>query len=91
MTRAAPASNPITSVSVRLNAANASGFQNFQESCGSGESAAKANRDKAAETRINRMCDEAVALIKLHLGEEKVRLLSEEMEALQSADVEPKQ
>ena len=55
-----------------------------------GVAAAKANRDKAAETRINRMCDEAVALIKAHLGEEKVRLLSEEMEALKSADVDPK-
>ncbi len=55
-----------------------------------GVAAAKANRDKAAETRINRMCDEAVALIKVHLGEEKVRLLTEEMDALQSADVEPK-
>jgi hypothetical protein len=55
-----------------------------------GVASAKANRDKAAETRINRMCDEAVALIKVHLGEEKVRLLTEEMDALQSADVEPK-
>jgi hypothetical protein len=55
-----------------------------------GVAAAKAGRDRAAETRINRMCDEAVALIKAHLGEEKVRLLSEEMDALKSADVEPK-
>ena len=55
-----------------------------------GVAAAKANRDKAAEIRINRMCDEAVALIKAHLGEEKVRLLAEEMDALQSAEVEPK-
>ena len=55
-----------------------------------GVAAAKASRDRAAETRINRMCDEAVALIKAHLGEEKVRLLSEEMDALKSADVEPK-
>ncbi len=55
-----------------------------------GVAAAKASRDRAAEIRINRMCDEAVALIKAHLGEEKVRLLSEEMDALKSADVEPK-
>ncbi len=55
-----------------------------------GVAAAKANRDKAAEIRINRMCDEAVVLIKAHLGEEKVRLLTEEMDALQNAEVEPK-
>ena len=52
--------------------------------------ATKANRDKAAEARINRMCDDAVALIKAHLDEEKVRILSEEMDTLKNAEVEPK-
>ena len=51
-----------------------------------GVAAAQANRDKTAQARINRMCDEAVALIKVHLADEKVRLLSEEMEALQAPE-----
>ena len=54
-----------------------------------GVAAAQANKDKTAQARINRMCDEAVALIKVHLADEKVRLLSEEMEALQAPEKEP--
>ena len=54
-----------------------------------GVAAAQANKDKTAQARINRMCDEAVALIKVHLADEKVRLLSEEMEALQTPETEP--
>ena len=56
-----------------------------------GIAAAKSSRDKAAEVRIKRMCDEAVALVNTHLGSEKVRILSEEMEALQDAHNEAKE
>lgn len=53
-----------------------------------GITAAKASRDKVAEARITRMCDEAITLINTHLGNDKVRLLAEEMEALQGAQTE---
>jgi hypothetical protein len=53
-----------------------------------GVAAAKKNRDKGAEARIQRMCDDASTLINVHLGGEKIRLLTEEMEGLQSAPVE---
>jgi hypothetical protein len=53
-----------------------------------GTAAAKANKDKTAEARIRRMCDESAALINAHLANDKVRLLTEEMEALQNATVE---
>lgn len=51
-----------------------------------GTNAAKARKDKVAEARIIRMCDEATNLINTHLGQEKVRLLGEEMQALQEAE-----
>jgi hypothetical protein len=47
-----------------------------------GTAAAKARKDRAAEVRINRICDDTAALIKAHLGSEKIRLLVEEMEVL---------
>ena len=53
-----------------------------------GTTAARAARDKVVEVRINRMCDESAALVNTHLGSEKIRILSEEMEALQNAEVE---
>ena len=53
-----------------------------------GVAAAKKNRDKGAEARIQRMCDDASTLINVHLGGEKIRLLTEEMEGLQSATKE---
>lgn len=51
-----------------------------------GTTAAKARRDRAAEVRINRMCDETANLLKVHLSPDKVTALSEEMDALQSAE-----
>ena len=51
-----------------------------------GVAVAKSRKDRAAETRINRMCDETATLVAAHLGDEKLRLLHEEMDALQSAD-----
>ncbi|WP_373649690.1 hypothetical protein [Schlesneria sp. DSM 10557] len=51
-----------------------------------GVAAAQANKDKSAQARINRMCDEAVTLIKTHLSDDKIRQLSEEMEALQAQE-----
>jgi hypothetical protein len=50
-----------------------------------GTAAAKSGRDKVAEVRINRMCDEAATLVNTHLDSDKVRILREEMEALQNA------
>ncbi len=52
-----------------------------------GTAAAKARRDRTAEVRINRICDDTATLIKAHLGDDQVRLLTEEMEALQNADI----
>jgi hypothetical protein len=54
----------------------------------SGTAAARARRDKPAEVRIGRMCDDVGALIKAHLGDDKVRLLAEEMDALQSPEAD---
>ena len=48
--------------------------------------AAKRRKDRATEVRINRICDDTAVLIRAHLSEEKVRLLIEEMEALQAKD-----
>ncbi len=55
--------------------------------------AAKARRDRAAETRINRLCDEMAELIKQYLSEDKLKQFQEEMaELLKNAgnsDAEP--
>lgn len=56
-----------------------------------GVAAARASRDKVAEARIARLCDEAVNLINTHLGNDKVKILAEEMEALQNAEAEPRE
>lgn len=50
-----------------------------------GTTNAKARKDRAAETRINRMCDETAQLIKIHLSEDKLAAMYEEMESLQNA------
>jgi hypothetical protein len=50
-----------------------------------GTEAAKARKDRAAEVRINRICDDTATLIKAHLDGEKLRILIEEMEILQKA------
>ena len=55
-----------------------------------GIAAARTSKDKIAEARINRMCDETATLVNVHLSLDKVRLLSEEMEALQNSDAESK-
>jgi hypothetical protein len=47
--------------------------------------AAHARKDKSAEVRINRMCDEIKTLIKVHLSDDKVAAISEEMEVLERA------
>ncbi len=51
-----------------------------------GTVAAKSRKDKTGEVRIHRMCDEAMALVKTHLGEDKISVLIDEMAALQSAE-----
>ena len=51
-----------------------------------GTAAAKARKDRVTEVRINRICDDTASLIKTHLSDETLRLLIEEMEALQSAN-----
>lgn len=53
-----------------------------------GTEAAKTRKDKIGEIRINRICDDTATLIKTHLGEEKIRLLVEEMEQLQKVEKE---
>lgn len=53
-----------------------------------GTEAAKARKDRVGEIRINRICDDTDTLIKAHLGEEKVRLLVEEMEQLKKVERE---
>lgn len=55
--------------------------------------AAKARKDRAAEARINRLCDEMAELIKQYLNEDKLKQFREEMaELLKSeadSDTEP--
>lgn len=51
-----------------------------------GVAAARSRKDKSAETRIQRMCDELKELISAHLGDDKITAISDEMEALQNAD-----
>lgn len=48
-----------------------------------GTTAAKVRKDRIAEVRINRICDDMLTLINAHLSPDKMRLLVEEMEALQ--------
>ena len=50
-----------------------------------GTTSARNRKDRVAEARINRICDDTATLIKAHMNEDKVRLLVEEMDALQSA------
>lgn len=52
--------------------------------------AAKARKDRTAESRINRMCDETLTLIKTHLSDDKLSSIKEEMESLESAAEEEK-
>lgn len=47
--------------------------------------AARAKGDKLAERRVQRMCDETIALIQQHLTDDKLRLLREEMTELRAA------
>lgn len=56
-----------------------------------GTSVAQRRKDKISETRINRICDDTATLIKAHLSEEKIRLLVEEMDALQSSSAAAKE
>ncbi|WP_010587078.1 hypothetical protein [Schlesneria paludicola] len=51
-----------------------------------GTTAAKARKDRIAEVRINRICDDMLTLIKAHLSPDKLRLLVEEMDALQQSE-----
>lgn len=50
-------------------------------------SVARARKDRVSEVRINRICDDTETLIKSHLADDKIRLLIEEMSALQGAAV----
>jgi hypothetical protein len=54
-----------------------------------GVAAAKSRRDKTAESRINRMCDELNKLISTHLGDDKIATVAEEMESLRQAEQRP--
>lgn len=53
--------------------------------------AAKSRKDKAGEARINRMCDETAELIKVHLSDDKLSALREEMNDLEKALKEGKE
>lgn len=55
-----------------------------------GTTSAQKRKDRIAETRINRICDDTATLIRAHLSEDKVRLLVEEMDALSSASAATK-
>lgn len=44
-----------------------------------GVNAAKSRRDRAAETRINRLCDDMATLVRQYLGDDKAKTLTEEM------------
>ena len=48
--------------------------------------AAKARKDRAAEVRINRMCDEMSELIRQYLSEDKRQVVLEELKELQLED-----
>ena len=50
-----------------------------------GTSAAKARKDRTTEVRVTRICDDMQTLVNAHLNPDKMRLLVEEMEALQQA------
>ena len=53
--------------------------------------AARAKGDKLAERRVQRMCDETIALIQQHLADDKLRLLREEMAELRAATADENQ
>ena len=50
--------------------------------------AAKARKDKTAEARINRLCDEMATLIRQYLSEDRIKQLNEEATELRKADAE---
>ena len=50
--------------------------------------AAKARRDRAAEVRINRLCDEMAELIRQYLNEDKLKLFREEMAELLKSEAD---
>ena len=50
--------------------------------------AAKARKDKTAEARINRLCDEMATLIRQYLSEDRIKQLNEEAAELRKADAE---
>ena len=53
--------------------------------------AAKARKDKTAEARINRLCDEMATLIRQYLSEDRIKQLNEEAAELRKADAEAEQ
>ena len=50
--------------------------------------AAKTRKDKIAEARINRLCDEMATLIRQYLNEDRIKQLNEEAAELRKADAE---
>ena len=50
--------------------------------------AAKARKDRGAEARINRLCDEMATLIRQYLSEDRIKQLNEEAAELRKADAE---
>ncbi len=50
--------------------------------------AAKTRKDKVAEARINRLCDEMATLIRQYLSEDRIKQLNEEATELRKADAE---
>ena len=50
--------------------------------------AAKTRKDKVAEARINRLCDEMATLIRQYLSEDRIKQLNEEAAELRKADAE---
>ena len=50
--------------------------------------AAKTRKDKTAEARINRLCDEIATLIRQYLNEDRIKQLNEEAAELRKADAE---
>lgn len=49
---------------------------------------AKTRRDRAGEARINRMCDEMAVLIQQYLGEDKRKVVLEELKAMEEVEGE---
>ena len=53
-----------------------------------GQEAAKVAKDRATEGRVQRLCDESLALIKRYLDADKIKVIKEELDELRKSELE---